>query len=451
MHHRSFRLKPTLNFYQNRLRLWIGLFCGVSIGVVVLYFQLLLLQANVYLARETHNVFIEVPAPQLLWSKCFFAAVAFLWGSSIAFLIWLSKPSATPKSRRFWLFMARNDQANLLPSFFHIYIKLVFVIFLWFLSFNWLDTSNTDLPDIVKVFAVLLPIVLLLNQWINVRRLFKVKVYWLGAHLLLLCTVSFVGTFVPLPMEGYLRQLFEEKRPYINLNIQYPDVVCDDFSKQDYDTWLLAGDLYMGFEGGDTAASVISIYQADSNWLRSGLASISRDQVIRLAHFDKRLPMSQVDSFVLNYRRGQLYTMHMHKMLFMYNCNNDPDYASIKPYHFLPFYFRGCDSTYFADFEWQEHQLLKVWANGNWTLNDKPYSDELLWETIDTNQRSIVMITYEPEVKLQQVLDAYNYLDRLGRPYTWQEYNSSNETKRELPDRKFYLTIWFLSGQACLE
>ncbi len=452
MEHRPFRLKPTLNFYHNRKRFWIGLFCGMGIAVVVFYFQLLLLQANIYLAREAFNAFIQIPAPQLYWYVGFFASVGFLVGSSVAFLIWLAQYRKEAKrSRRPWFYMAINDQANVLPSFFQAYFKLTFVIFIWFLSAQWMATTDFELPQVVKAFGVMLPTALLLNQWVNIRRYFRVKVYWIGAHLLLLAAVSFGGSLVPLPMEESLQQLFLQKRPYINLHIQYPYLACDDFSNQNYNPGLLAGDLYMGFEGGDTNAPVKSMYHVDSSWLSSGHTDIFRNHAIRQVHFDNRLPMSAIDSFAISYRKRELKAFDMHNMALMYYCNNKPDYTSIKPYTFLKFIFRTCDTAYFADNEDRLIIPVKVWNNGNWTINDKPYTDDLLMEVIDTNQRAVVMITYEPTAKWQQVVTAYLYLRTLARPQTWDEQLDYRLRGWKLPDAKFYPNIWFLSGQACLE
>lgn len=300
MHHRPFRLKPSLNFYQNRLRFWIGLFCGVGIAIAVFYFQLFLLQVNLSLAREDLNVLLQIPAQQLHWYVAFFTGIAFSTGSSVAFLVWLAQYRKAAKiGRRPWLYMAINDQANVLPSFLHVYLKLAFIILIWFLSAQWMATTNAALPAIAKVMVVLLPIALVLNQWINIRRFFRVRYYWPLVHLVLLVVVSFLGSFMPLPLEGKLQKEFVEKRPYLNLDIKYPSLACDDFSHQNYQTEWLAGDLYLGFEGGDTNAAVTNIYQAHPNWQNLSSINEFRNRALRQAHFDGRLPMWMVDSLVL--------------------------------------------------------------------------------------------------------------------------------------------------------
>lgn len=132
----------------------------------------------------------------------------------------------------------------------------------------------------------------------------------------------------------------------------------------------------------------------------------------------------------------------------MYYCNNTPDYPSVKPYTFVKFIFRTCDERYWKQYGLGEYLLLKVHANGSWTINGRTYSDKLLLEYTYTASIQ-VMITYEPHAKLQQVLSAYNYLHSLSQPLSSDERFEYVQRNRPLPDKKFHLNVWFLSGGTC--
>lgn len=451
MDNKSFRLKPKLTFYQNRPRFWIGLLCGLGMAIGLFYFQLMLLQCNVYFAREFHNAFIVIPTKQLQWFAGFFGAVGFLGGSSVAFLIWLQGQKAEKRGRKFWLYMAVNDQANVLPSFLYVYIKLAFVILIWFISFQWVYTTNAGLPTILKVFAILLPLALLLNQWINLRRYFEVKPYWIGVHVFILVLTSSGLSFMKLPMEDDLRILFVKERPYLNLNLQYPSITCNDETRGYYHEGLIASNWYIGFDSGQVNLPVTHFHQPHPNFAEtSSASSIWGEHALRLFHFDARLPMAAVDSFILGYRKNIIHPFEYHKALIIYNCNNKPDYLALKPSSFLIFRFISCNTRrYPIDTTQKDWIPIKVLNDGQWMLGGEPYTQENLWETLSSAEMKYVMITYEPTTPIEHVLKAYVHFNKLKRPLDWRGYHYYHEKGRKIPNNRFELIMWFVTFEIC--
>ncbi|CAN5263695.1 hypothetical protein BH09BAC1_BH09BAC1_12210 [soil metagenome] len=450
MDNQSFRLKPKLNFYQNRQRFWIGLLCGLGIAMGLFYVQLILLQCGLYFAREFQHAFIVIPANQLRWFVGFFAAVGFLGGSSVALLIWLQRHKAGKRSRKFLLSMATNDQSNVFPSFLHAYFKFAFVILILFLSFPSGYPSNNGLPDMLKAFIVLLSFALLFNQWINVRRYFKVKLYWVVLHICIWAASSFALSFIGLPLESYLKAQFIKERPYLNLNIQYPILLCDD--NLYYPKGSIAGDWYLGFDSGIVSNPIMSFYQPHSFYQEDTSLDYMWDNRALRFFFDARLPMAAVDSFVLHYRKTKVNFLEGNKALLPYNCSAQPDSTLLMPPSFLALRFNSCDpEKNILDNVYDKWIPIKITASVEWFIKDEVYSEEKLWIALASEKLKWIMLTYEANTSLEQVLQAFVYFNQLKRPLDWKGYRFYLDKGLDVPHNRFELSLWFISIDICFD
>lgn len=204
-------------------------FVGITVGLFYAFF----LYSFFYVCREAFRLFtvteyydLLILSPGEVFSyNLFFAFIATIMGQSACFLFWFDKPRHIfGKSQRRRVSMV-NDQRNISWYFMYWFTTLIALLsFFFFLALPGGYHTISFFPNYLHV-AVLIIIVLYLNNWITFRRAFKRKSKkWFLVSTLVIVGVSFLFAGINLVNYRKINENILKKNVYYTYQLEVPEV-----------------------------------------------------------------------------------------------------------------------------------------------------------------------------------------------------------------------------------
>ncbi|PCJ66471.1 MAG: hypothetical protein COA58_06755 [Bacteroidetes bacterium] len=174
-------LRPQNQLSLSKISIFWGLFLGLLIAFCLYSGAFILFEkfrcADVFAPSELY-IFTE---DEMSFYKWFYASVSVIIGQAMAFKYWVAKSRQqfkTFNSSRIRLRNIGNDQSNLISSFLHWFSHCSVLFTLFFgLGITYTSYDDCDFYANHQYFFVLIPIVLWLNSWVGLARLFRTKIF----------------------------------------------------------------------------------------------------------------------------------------------------------------------------------------------------------------------------------------------------------------------------------
>lgn len=216
------RLKPNLSVAKiGELRFWIGLTIGILFGLSLCLFFNYSREILRYLSGAFSDI-ITLEKKTSLFFDIFFATFSSAIGFSVTFWFWMSGTKCEYRKQRLF---ARLSQVN---STLIIWIPLMMITRIGSILFVLLYAqrgydSNLKLIEDFKILFLMLPLVIFFQNWISIRKIFRVKkwiLYSFASYLLVSLIIFLLASVDRQIVDKNYSQRFQEEYKFIDTEIK---------------------------------------------------------------------------------------------------------------------------------------------------------------------------------------------------------------------------------------
>ncbi len=189
-------LKQQNNLSLSKRQLISGFIFGLLSALILYFSSQFVFESFIIIAAHFEGLLYVFTDNEMSFFNWFYANVSLVFGNAICLRYWAKMPRRTndtsPKNK-LRLHTIKNDQTNLTTHFFHWFTACSFYYYFYFgLNVGHWSYDVIGLYEHYKYFFILIPIVLWLNSWLGISRLFRKKsLLWMALSALFIIVFSF--------------------------------------------------------------------------------------------------------------------------------------------------------------------------------------------------------------------------------------------------------------------
>jgi biopolymer transport protein ExbD len=189
-------LKPQNNLSQSKRQLISGFIFGLLSALILYFSSQFVFESFRRIAAHFEGLLYVFTENEMSFFNWFYASVSLVFGNAIFLRYWakmLCRTNDITLKNKLRIHTIKNDQTNLTTYFFHWFARCALLYFLFFgLNAGHWSYDVIGLYENYKYFFILIPIVLWLNSWLGISRLFRKKsLLWMAFSAMFIIVLSF--------------------------------------------------------------------------------------------------------------------------------------------------------------------------------------------------------------------------------------------------------------------